>query len=98
MTIRRAITLAGLGAACALSITATPAPTPVVVLANPPVVERHPFTGVEVFEDGSGVQYVSDVEVRTFPADTFVWDCRSMGNLACFPRELSSTIRSATMI
>lgn len=38
---------------------------------------------VEVYEDGSGVQYIRNREVATFPADTFVWDCRAMGNGVC---------------
>jgi hypothetical protein len=38
---------------------------------------------VVIYEDGSGVQYEGDKEVKTFPADTFVWDCRRMGNRIC---------------
>lgn len=39
--------------------------------------------GVETYEDGSGRQYVNGEVVRHFPADTFVWDCRYMGNRTC---------------
>lgn len=42
-------------------------------------------TFVETYEDGSGVQYVNGMEVRTFPSDTFVWDCTAMGNRTCGP-------------
>lgn len=42
-------------------------------------------TFVETYEDGSGVQYVNGMEVRTFPSNTFVWDCLAMGNFACGP-------------
>lgn len=42
-------------------------------------------TRVEVYEDGSGVQYINGMEVRTFPSDTFVWDCANMGNRICGP-------------
>jgi hypothetical protein len=42
-----------------------------------------PFTGVETFEDGSGIQYIEDQEVRTFPVGTFAWDCTRMGNSEC---------------
>lgn len=38
---------------------------------------------VVVYEDGSGVQYQGDTEVKTFPAGTFVWDCHRMGNRIC---------------
>lgn len=38
---------------------------------------------VVVYEDGSGVQYIGDMEVRTFPEGTFVWDCHRMGNRRC---------------
>lgn len=55
---------------------------PVVVLSGP-TIERNDYTNVEVFEDGSGVQYVAGVATRTFPADTFAWDCAQMGNRSC---------------
>lgn len=42
-----------------------------------------PPPAVVVYEDGSGVQYAGDTEVRTFPEGTFVWDCRRMGNRIC---------------
>lgn len=42
-----------------------------------------PYTGVDVFEDGSGVQYVEGREVATFPEDTFAWDCTVQGNRIC---------------
>lgn len=32
-----------------------------------------PTRSVEIFEDGSGVQYLGDTEVRTFPNGTFAW-------------------------
>lgn len=38
---------------------------------------------VVIYDDGSGVQYFGDTEVRTFPADTFAWDCAAMGNRQC---------------
>lgn len=41
-------------------------------------------TDVVVYEDGAGVQYIGDQEVRTFPVGTFVWDCRAMGDRMCF--------------
>lgn len=42
-----------------------------------------PVYNVVVEEDGSGVQYIGDVEVATFPEGTFFWDCRIMGNKRC---------------
>lgn len=46
---------------------------------------------VVIYEDGSGVQYDAyDDEVKTFPADTFVWDCTQMGNRICGPLPLST--------
>lgn len=47
---------------------------------TPPVQQN-----VVIYEDGSGVQYApgTDREIRTFPADTFAWDCRTMGNKVC---------------
>lgn len=42
-----------------------------------------PNATVTIYEDGSGVQYLGDKEVRTFPHDTFVWDCHTMGNRRC---------------
>ena len=41
------------------------------------------YTGVDTYEDGSGVQYINGTKVRTFPADTFLWDCTYMGNRTC---------------
>lgn len=41
-------------------------------------------TYVDISEDGSGVQYVGDQEVRTFPADTFAWRCEELGNEALY--------------
>ena len=41
---------------------------------------------VEVYEDGSGVQYVEGREVKTFPEGTFAWDCSAMGNRICGSR------------
>jgi hypothetical protein len=35
------------------------------------------------YEDGSGVLYIGDTEVATYPADTFVWHCATMGNHVC---------------
>lgn len=54
---------------------------------NPDATPKH----INVFEDGSGVlDYVvvnhdgsSDWHERTFPADTFTWDCATMGNHVC---------------
>lgn len=46
-------------------------------------VQRHNSGDIVVEEDGSGVQYHGDTEVRTFPEDTFVWDCTTMGNRRC---------------
>lgn len=40
-------------------------------------------TDVTVYEDGSGVQYHGQREVRTFRSLTFAWDCRAQGNEAC---------------
>lgn len=45
--------------------------------------EGRDCTGVATFEDGSGIQYVRDREVRTFPEGTFVWDCSAQGNRRC---------------
>lgn len=42
-------------------------------------------TRVEVYEDGSGVQLVNGMPVRSFASDTFVWDCANMGNRQCGP-------------
>lgn len=44
------------------------------------------YTGVDIEEDGSGTQYIRGHKVRTFPEDTFAWDCRTMGNRKCGPR------------
>lgn len=56
---------------------------------SPPVVIEKdsptPDYSVTVEEDGSGTQYVAGEVVRTFPVDTFVWDCQSMGNYLCDP-------------
>lgn len=38
---------------------------------------------VVIYEDGSGVQYQGDSEVKTFPEGTFVWNCHRMGNRIC---------------
>jgi hypothetical protein len=38
---------------------------------------------IVIYEDGSGVQYQGDIEVKTFPEGTFVWDCHRMGNRVC---------------
>lgn len=46
-----------------------------------------PVYNVVVEEDGSGVQYIGDTEVATFPEGTFFWDCRVMGNRSCGPVE-----------
>ena len=35
-----------------------------------------PTLRVQVYEDGSGVQYVHGQQVRTFPEGTFVWPQR----------------------
>lgn len=42
-----------------------------------------PRSHVVVFEDGSGVQYVNGRHALSFDEDTFVWDCRYMGNKVC---------------
>jgi hypothetical protein len=42
-----------------------------------------PAPAVVVYEDGAGVQYIGDQEVRTFPDGTFVWDCSKMGDRSC---------------
>ena len=50
---------------------------------------------IEVFEDGSGVlQYVegTDWHERTFPADTFTWDCSTMGNKVCGPETIEPVV------
>jgi hypothetical protein len=48
------------------------------------IMDPHP--AVEVYEDGSGVQYTPDGrEIRTFPEGTFAWDCTTMGNQICGP-------------
>lgn len=52
----------------------------VVTIPPPAPIER---TEVQVYEDGSGVQYVAGQAIRSFPADTFAWDCRHMGNGRC---------------
>lgn len=43
---------------------------------------------IVVYEDGSGVQYFGDKEIRTFREGTFVWNCRTMGNRRCGHRWL----------
>lgn len=36
------------------------------------------------FEDGSGIQYDEEGRVvKEYPADTFEWDCETMGNRIC---------------
>lgn len=45
--------------------------------------EREPATHVEVFEDGSGVQWIDGREVRRFEDGTFVWMCGTQGNREC---------------
>lgn len=40
-----------------------------------------PAPGLVIFEDGSGV----DDTGRTYPEDTFDWDCATMGNKVCAP-------------
>lgn len=83
MTTTRKITAAAL--LMALSFTAgylghnalaqpTPAPpAPALVVPQNVIVD----------EDGSGVQYDGTDVVRTFPTDTFVWNCQTMGNHRC---------------
>lgn len=46
-------------------------------------LQEKPAYTVVIEEDGSGVQYIGDREVATFPEDTFVWDCHTMGNRTC---------------
>lgn len=41
--------------------------------------------GVEIFEDGSGVQWLEGERLRVFDEGTFVWDCSRMGNRQCGP-------------
>ncbi len=55
------------------------------LLPPPAVIERVTYTGVDVFEDGSGTQYINGRSVRSFPADTFRWTCEDMGNRSCAP-------------
>lgn len=74
MTSRSALALLGLTVSAILGaalggFTGLKEPAP-----RPPVV---------IYEDGSGIQYVGDREVRTFPEGTFVWDCQTMGNRIC---------------
>jgi hypothetical protein len=42
-----------------------------------------PISRVVVYEDGSGVQIIAGETERTFPEDTFVWQCDVMGNGNC---------------
>lgn len=42
-----------------------------------------PAYTVVIEEDGSGTEYLGNIEVRTFGVDTFVWDCATMGNRWC---------------
>ena len=50
----------------------------------PPTDDRQ---DIVIYEDGSGVQYApgTNREIRTFPEDTFAWDCATMGNGICGP-------------
>lgn len=48
--------------------------TPATPLPKPDLVR---------YEDGSGVLYIGNQEVATYPADTFVWHCATMGNRVC---------------
>jgi hypothetical protein len=38
---------------------------------------------LHVYEDGAGVLYDGNIEIATFPADTFMWDCHKYGNGIC---------------
>lgn len=78
MLTRRAHLLTGLAAGVALTLWLNPS-------RGAHSEENTPVQNVVTYEDGSGVQYDGDREVRTFPADTFVWDCATMGNRVCGP-------------
>lgn len=85
---RRGQILVGLtlGAATMLggtqALPSTPENTPII--ESPTGREAPDGYDVEIYEDGSGVQYDAyGQEVRTFPADTFWWDCTHMGNGIC---------------
>lgn len=40
-------------------------------------------TRVEVFEDGSAIEWSDGARVRTFPDGTFAWDCATRGDRIC---------------
>lgn len=76
MNRRRRRILAALSMSATIGFAAHPAmsttcPTPA---SSPDLV---------TYEDGSGVLYQGDKEIRTYPEDTFPWDCRTMGNKTC---------------
>lgn len=52
---------------------------------NTPTYNSPATQDVVIYEDGSGVQYDGDQEVKTFPEGTFVWNCHTMGNRICGP-------------
>lgn len=78
MLTRRAHLLAGLTLGVGLTLWLNP--------ARAHTGENTPVQQVQIYEDGSGVQYLPDgTEVKTFPEGTFVWSCRDMGNRICGP-------------
>lgn len=42
-----------------------------------------PMPDLVRYEDGSGVLYIGDREVGTYPEGTFTWHCESMGDRIC---------------
>jgi len=80
LTRRGAVALCTAGAALGFGT----GPLGYGVPANGPSESK--TTRVEVYEDGSGVQYINGRRVRVFEEDTFVWDCKVMGNRKCGPK------------